>query len=148
MAEFEGAVVVTALGETMVVDIEGTTAHVTRLLHHRHGRCVRVLVLVLPAGEVVFEWVEVGRVGRDLAEDDGQPGSDANGDEVKKSDNGRNQKGGKQQRICTGIVLVEDVPPSRLRARLGNPVLVGKPRSVDVEGNQTAVHHHAEDVIA
>lgn len=147
VAEVHGAVDRT-FREALIVNTKSAATHVARLLHHGDSRRVRVLVLMLATGKVVLERVHVRRHLRDLSEEDCQVDAESKTDEMETAHDCRNDEGGKEQRVGARSIVVENVLPSRLVIGHCDPVLVGKPGSVDVEGDQSRVHHHAKDVVA
>jgi len=133
--------------EAAVINVDSASAQMSRL-HHRDCRRFRVLVLVLATGEIVLQRVHVWWKFGDLSEKNSQVEADSESDQVQTSDDGWHDECCKQKRVGAREVLVEDVAPSVLVVGRSSPVLVSEPSGIDVEGNETTVHDHAEDVVA
>lgn len=102
---------------------------------------------MLTAGKIVFQRVHVWWKFGDLSEENSQVDADSESDQVQASDDSWYDEGCKQKCISACQILVEDVAPSVLIVGRSSPVLVGEPSRIDVEGNETTVHDHAEDVV-
>ena len=133
-------------GKAAIIDVDGASTQMARL-HHRHCGRLGVLVLMLPAGEIVLQRVHVWWKVGDLLEKDSQVEADSERDQVQSSDYSWYDESCEKKRICTCELLVEDVSPAVLVVGRSSPVLVSEPSRVDVEGNETTVHDHAEDVV-
>ena len=132
--------------EAAVIDVDSTSTQMP-WLHHRNCGRLGVLVLMLPAGEIVLQRVHVWWKVGDLLEKDSQVEADSERDQVQTTDDSWYDESCEKKRVGACELLVEDVAPSVLIFGRSSPVLVGEPSRIDVEGNETTVHNHAEDVV-
>lgn len=102
---------------------------------------------MLATGKIVLQRIHVWWKLGDLSEKNGQVDADSESDQVQASDDSWYDESCTEKCISACQILVEDVAPSVLIVGRSSPVLVGEPSRIDVEGNETTVHDHAEDVV-